>query len=148
MYSLVWTPFTRALMITAFVAVMMITVEYISVLTRGTFQDALSRNRWAQYLAAALLGALPGCLGPFTIVARYTHRALPLPRGSRRRRLSLLSRNERAAAVASPPGGENRSNDINARIFRYRIHRARRTVGVELDPRDAIGGQRVRYVRR
>ena len=76
METLVWAPFTRALMITAFVAVMMITVEYISVLTRGTFQDALSRNRWAQYLAAALLGALPGCLGPFTIVALYTHRAV------------------------------------------------------------------------
>ena len=78
MNTLVWASFTRALMITAFVSVMMITVEYLSVLTRGTFQVALSRNRWTQYAAAALLGALPGCLGAFTIVALYTHRAVSL----------------------------------------------------------------------
>ena len=76
MQTLVLTPLSHALMITAFVAVMMITVEYISVLTQGTFQSALSRDRWVQYAAAALLGALPGCLGPFTIVALYTHRAV------------------------------------------------------------------------
>ena len=76
MNAVVFTPLTDALMVTAFVAVMMITVEYISVLTHGAFQNALSRGRWAQYATAALLGALPGCLGPFTIVALYTHRAV------------------------------------------------------------------------
>jgi hypothetical protein len=76
MHAVVWTPLTHALMITAFVAVIMIIVEYVSVLTRGAFQDALSRGRWAQYATAAILGALPGCLGPFTIVALYTHRAV------------------------------------------------------------------------
>jgi hypothetical protein len=74
--TVVLASLTRALMITAFVTVMMITVEYLSVLTQGTFQTALSRNRWTQYAAAALLGALPGCLGAFTIVALYTHRAV------------------------------------------------------------------------
>lgn len=75
-HTIALAPLTRALMITAFVAVMMITVEYISVLTQGTFQSALIKNRWAQYAAAALFGALPGCLGAFTIVALYTHRAV------------------------------------------------------------------------
>jgi len=76
MSAVVWTPLTDALMISAFVAVMMITVEYVSVLTHGAFQSALGRGRWAQYAIAAFLGALPGCLGPFTIVALYTHRAV------------------------------------------------------------------------
>ncbi len=76
MYVLVWTPLTNALMITAFVAVMMVTVEYVSVLTRGTFQRAMDSTGWGQYAAAAILGALPGCLGPFTVVALYTHRAV------------------------------------------------------------------------
>ena len=76
MQTLISAPFLDALMITAFVAVIMITVEYISVLTEGTFQNVLRGGRWLQYAAAATLGALPGCLGPFTIVALYTHRAV------------------------------------------------------------------------
>ncbi len=73
-----WVPFTEALMITAFVAVMMIVVEYISVLTGGAFQHALLGSRWKQYLAAVALGAIPGCLGAFIVVALYAHRVIPL----------------------------------------------------------------------
>lgn len=73
-----WAPFTHALMITAFVAMMMIGVEYVSVLSRGAFQSALLHSRPMQYLAAVLLGAIPGCLGPFTVVALYAHRVVPL----------------------------------------------------------------------
>jgi hypothetical protein len=66
----------NALMITAFVAVMMIAVEYLNILTRGTFESALRGSPPAQYLAAALLGALPGCLGAFTVVTLYAHRVV------------------------------------------------------------------------
>lgn len=76
MTTLLWTPLGNSLMITAFVAVMMITVEYIGVMSRGAFQRALSGSQWVQYVAAGLLGALPGCLGPFAVVALYTHRAV------------------------------------------------------------------------
>lgn len=78
MITLFQTQLSAALMITAFVAVMMITVEYVSVLSRGTFQQALGSTRWLQYAAAAALGALPGCLGPFTVVTLYTHRVVSL----------------------------------------------------------------------
>lgn len=63
-------------MITAFVAVMMIAVEYLNVLTRGTFESALRRAPAYQYLAAVLLGGIPGCLGAFTVVALYSHRVV------------------------------------------------------------------------
>jgi hypothetical protein len=63
-------------MVTVFVAVMMIAVEYVSVLTRGAFQHIMGGARWMQYAAAAILGALPGCLGPFMVVALYSHRAV------------------------------------------------------------------------
>jgi hypothetical protein len=66
----------QATMITAFVAVMMIAVEYANVLTRGTFERVLRGSPALQYLAAALLGATPGCLGAFTIVALYSHRVV------------------------------------------------------------------------
>ena len=72
------SPLLNAVMITGFVAVMMIAVEYLNILSRGTFEAALRRAPWVQYLAAVALGALPGCLGAFTVVALYSHRVLSL----------------------------------------------------------------------
>lgn len=67
-----------ALMITAFVAVMMIAVEYLNVLTRGAFEKGLRAAPALQYGAAVLLGAVPGCLGAFTVVALYSHQVVTL----------------------------------------------------------------------
>jgi hypothetical protein len=64
----------QALKVTAFVAVMMIAVEYVNVLTRGTWARALAASPSRQYLLAVLLGATPGCLGAFAVVALYSHR--------------------------------------------------------------------------
>lgn len=66
----------HALMITGFVFVMMLVVEYLNVLTQGTWQQKLTRNRWGQYVLASLLGATPGCLGAFAVVAMYSHGVL------------------------------------------------------------------------
>ena len=67
-----------ALMITSFVFSMMLVIEYLNVLTRGEWQNRLGDSRWGQYLLAALLGATPGCLGAFVVVALYSHRAVSL----------------------------------------------------------------------
>ena len=64
----------QSVQVTAFVAVMMIAVEYLNVLTRGAWPQTLATSRWRQYLFAVILGATPGCLGAFAIVALYTHR--------------------------------------------------------------------------
>jgi hypothetical protein len=64
----------QALLVTAFVAVMMIAVEYLNVLTRGAWARTLAASRSRQYLLAVLLGATPGCLGAFAVVALYSHR--------------------------------------------------------------------------
>jgi hypothetical protein len=63
----------QSLMITSFVFVMMLAIEYINVHTKGSWQDSVQRSRWLQYVLSAFLGATPGCLGAFTIVALYTH---------------------------------------------------------------------------
>ena len=63
----------HALMITGFVFVMMLIIEYVNVQTKGDWQNSLKRSRWIQYILAAFLGATPGCLGAFTVVALYTH---------------------------------------------------------------------------
>ena len=68
----------QALFITCFVAIMMLVIEYINVMTQGSWQSRLAGNRLMQYLVAVVLGATPGCLGAFAVVAMYSHGVLPL----------------------------------------------------------------------
>jgi len=70
--------FKTALMITGFVLTMMLIIEYLNVVTAGKWQEKLARRTWGQYLIAAFLGVVPGCLGAFTAVAMYTHGILTL----------------------------------------------------------------------
>ncbi len=70
--------FNQALMITGFVFVMMLVIEYVNVLTSGSWQQHLAESRWLKYLFAGLLGTIPGCLGAFIVVAMYSHRMLTL----------------------------------------------------------------------
>ncbi len=64
----------QTIMITGFVFVMMLIIEYINVQTNGLWQTQISDNKWKQYIFAALLGAVPGCLGAYAVVALFTHR--------------------------------------------------------------------------
>jgi hypothetical protein len=66
----------KSLMITGFVFVMMLVIEYVNVQTNGIWQNKISGNIWKQYIFAALLGAIPGCLGAFTAVALFSHRLI------------------------------------------------------------------------
>lgn len=66
----------QSLMITSFVLVMMLLIEYVNVQTRGAWQAALRKNRAGQIVLGATLGAIPGCLGAFTVVTLYSHRAV------------------------------------------------------------------------
>jgi hypothetical protein len=66
----------HALMITSFVLIMMLLIEYINVQTRGSWQLALRKSRFGQYVLGAFLGVVPGCLGAFTAVSLYSHRNL------------------------------------------------------------------------
>ena len=64
----------HAVMITSFVLMMMLLIEYINVQTRGAWQESLKKSRFGQYFLAAFLGVVPGCLGAFTVVSLYSHR--------------------------------------------------------------------------
>ncbi|MFQ6675666.1 MAG: putative manganese transporter [Fidelibacterota bacterium] len=70
--------FTHTLMITGFVLAMMLVIEYLHVLTGGTWREKIFRPGWSQYAVAALLGVIPGCLGSFTAIALYSHGILSL----------------------------------------------------------------------
>ena len=78
MMSLLFDIAKRALMITSFVFVMMLIIEYVNVLTRGAWEERLRGRRWLQYVLAVVLGVSPGCLGAFAVVAMYSHGSLSL----------------------------------------------------------------------
>jgi len=66
--------FKSTLMITGFVFVMMLVIEYLNVQTHGHWQKILQGRRWRQYVVGAFLGIIPGCLGSFAMVTLYSHR--------------------------------------------------------------------------
>lgn len=66
----------HALMITSFVLIMMLIIEYVNVQTNGVWQNSLKKNRFTQYLLTIFLGVIPGCLGAFTVVSLYSHRVV------------------------------------------------------------------------
>ncbi len=68
-----WAILQKSVMITGFVAVMMLAVEYANVRTRGVMLQLLGKTKLRQYLVAVLLGATPGCLGAYVLVALYAH---------------------------------------------------------------------------
>jgi len=63
----------HALIITLFVFVMMVLIDYINVMTRGQLSLTVRGGRWRQYFVASFLGATPGCLGAFLNVSFYVH---------------------------------------------------------------------------
>ncbi len=63
----------HSLMITVFVFVMMLIVDFVNVLTKGKMSSSLRGNRWSQYSIASFLGATPGCLGAYLNVSFYVH---------------------------------------------------------------------------
>ena len=65
--------FKHALMISSFVFIMMLLIEYINIQTKGNWQESIKEKKWKQYILSALLGATPGCLGAFSVVALYSH---------------------------------------------------------------------------
>ena len=66
----------NALSITSFVFTMMLLIEYINVVTQGSWQHKISKSKYGQYLIGVFLGVIPGCLGSFTVVSLYSHRVV------------------------------------------------------------------------
>jgi Putative, 10TM heavy-metal exporter len=66
----------NALSITSFIFTMMLLIEYVNVLTQGSWQNKISKSKYGQYLLGVILGAIPGCLGSYTVVSLYSHRVI------------------------------------------------------------------------
>lgn len=61
----------HGIMISVFVFVMMVFVDYLNVLTGGGMSRIIKGGRWRQYFIASFFGAVPGCLGSFMNVTFY-----------------------------------------------------------------------------
>lgn len=68
--------FFHAVMITSFVFMMMLVIEYINIITASPWQSALNGSRLKQYLLTAFLDATPGCLEAFAVVGLFFHRII------------------------------------------------------------------------
>jgi len=67
---------SQTVMITTFVMVMMMLIEYLNVKSRGDWAKKLQNRPFLQILLAAILGLIPGCLGAYTIVSLYAHEVI------------------------------------------------------------------------
>ena len=63
----------HALMITAFVFVMMLLVDYVDMVTARRMSMFMQGGQWRQYTLASFFGSTPGCLGAFMNVSLYVH---------------------------------------------------------------------------
>ena len=63
--------FKHALMISFFVFVMMLFVDFIDMLGKGRISGIIKGSLWRQYTLASFLGSTPGCLGAFMNVSLY-----------------------------------------------------------------------------
>ncbi len=65
--------FKHAIMITLFVFIMMILIDYLEVLTQGKMGRLIRGGLFRQYVMSSFLGSTPGCLGAFMNVSFYMH---------------------------------------------------------------------------
>ena len=66
----------HTLLITTFVMVMMMLIEYVTVQTKGKWSLPIKKSPVIQVFFAAFLGIIPGCLGTFAAVSLYSHKIL------------------------------------------------------------------------
>lgn len=67
---------SQTVMITTFVMVMMMMIEYLNVKSRGDWSNKLKKSPFLQIILAAVMGMIPGCLGAYTIVSLYSHEVI------------------------------------------------------------------------
>ena len=63
----------HGIVITILVFVMMMSIDYLNVLTKGKMDIIIKGGLFRQYVTASFLGTTPGCLGAFMNISFYVH---------------------------------------------------------------------------
>ncbi|NMB98973.1 MAG: arsenic efflux protein [Thermoanaerobaculaceae bacterium] len=71
--EILWEVFRVSLLVTSFVFVMMMLVEFINIATKGFAAKWLSKGNFLAFFLIGLIATTPGCLGGFTAVALFIH---------------------------------------------------------------------------
>ena len=71
MIDIIINSFKHGIMITVFVFVMMMLIDYFNVLSKGKLSYLIKGSKYRQYFITSLLGSTPGCLGSFLNVSFY-----------------------------------------------------------------------------
>lgn len=66
----------ETLMITSFVIIVMLLVEFVNIITQGSLIKLLNQKPYIQIMAGTLLGLIPGCMGSFAVVSLYSQNLL------------------------------------------------------------------------
>ncbi len=69
----------KTLLVSGFVLLLMILIEYLHVRTMGSWNQGWLKNRLIQILMAIFLGLTPGCAGAFAVVSLYIHHFFSFP---------------------------------------------------------------------
>jgi hypothetical protein len=65
--------FKHTITVTIFVLMMLLLIEYLTVMSRGSLTRFFTKRNWLQIVFAAVLGVIPGCLGVYVAVSLYAH---------------------------------------------------------------------------
>ncbi len=67
------TVIKNTIMITSFVLVIMLMIEFINIQSKGNWLKPIRNHRWMQYIITGLMAIIPGCVGTFAVVSLYIH---------------------------------------------------------------------------
>jgi len=71
--SIFWHSLKEAVVITYFVFIMMVMVDFFNVWGRGKMSKLVGSHKLSQYVIAPLLAVIPGCMGAFMIVSFFVN---------------------------------------------------------------------------
>jgi hypothetical protein len=73
MWNEILTTLSETIKIILIVALLMIIVEFLELKFKDKIREKITTRPINQYVAASLLGAIPGCVDAFFVVSLYTH---------------------------------------------------------------------------
>jgi hypothetical protein len=73
MWNEILTTLSETIKIILIVALLMIIVEFLELKFKDKIREKITKRPINQYVAASLLGAIPGCVDAFFVVSLYTH---------------------------------------------------------------------------
>lgn len=73
MWNEILATFSETIKIILMVTLLMIVVEFLELKFKDKIREKITRRPINQYVAASLLGAIPGCIDAFFVVSLYTH---------------------------------------------------------------------------